>query len=160
MSTILCLDLGTNSIGWALRNTDLGKGPDQITRHGVVIFEKGVDAEKGVEFSRAAERTKKRAARKRNARRRWRKIDLLATLIRNDMCPLSLEDLEQWKKQATRQRIYPSKELFRNWLRLDFNNDGIPDYENPFCLRSEALKRGVSLLEFGRLIYHLNQRRG
>ncbi|MDO6433273.1 HNH endonuclease domain-containing protein [Flavitalea sp. BT771] len=161
MSKVLGLDLGTNSIGWAIRDTEGNNDPSQITHKGVVIFEKGVGKEKGIEFSRAAERTKHKSARKKNRRRRWRKIDLLAILIKNNMCPLSMEELEQWKTPAgNREKKYPESNIFRNWLRLDFNNDGLADYANPFELRANALQEKLSLHELGRIAYHINQRRG
>ena len=161
MSRILGLDMGTNSIGWAVRDTQAGTGIDQIIHKGSIIFEKGVGELKGTEFSRAAERTRNRSARKRNQRRRWRKIDLLSILIEHNMCPLAMKDLAQWKgpKRKT-ERKYPNVHAFRNWLRLDFDNDGISDYANPFALRNEALIRRLSLHEVGRLAYHMNQRRG
>lgn len=161
MSIVLGLDLGTNSIGWAVRDTQNGNGIDQIIYKGVVIFEKGVGENKGEEFSRAAQRTKLKSSRKKNQRRRWRKIDLLELLIRQKMCPLAIEELQKWKKPKRKsQRKYPSHELYINWLRLDFNNDGSPDYSNPFELRNEALSRKLKEEELGRLFYHMNQRRG
>ncbi len=160
MSKILGLDLGTNSIGWAIRDTEMGKGIEQITHKGVMIFEKGVGDGKSGEFSLAAERTKARASRKKNQRRRWRKIDLLSLLIKNNMCPLPRNDLEQWKVSRKSERTYPQSALFKNWLRLDFNNDGILDYSNPFELRTEALNRKLNPEEIGRIYYHLIQRRG
>jgi len=48
MNNILGLDLGTNSIAWALRDPGTGRGPEQIIRKGVIIFQKGVGEEKGV----------------------------------------------------------------------------------------------------------------
>ncbi len=40
MNKIFALDLGTNSIGWALRNPDLTE--NQIEKFGVITFNKGV----------------------------------------------------------------------------------------------------------------------
>lgn len=161
MSKILGLDLGTNSLGWAIRDTDVGPGLEQITHKGVVIFQKGVGENKGIEFSLAAGKTRLKAARKRNQRKRWRKIDLLTLLINNKFCPLDLEELKQWKEPARKHdRIYPQSPHFKSWLRLDFNNDGLPDFPNPFDLRAQALVRQLSPEEIGRICYHLTQRRG
>ena len=44
MSKILGLDLGTNSIGWAIRDNKI-KNKNQITATGVLIFPKGVGEE-------------------------------------------------------------------------------------------------------------------
>ncbi|MBI2730121.1 MAG: hypothetical protein HYX40_05115, partial [Sphingobacteriales bacterium] len=161
MSKILGLDLGTNSIGWAVRDTTIGEGIKQITNKGAVVFEKGVGENKSGEFSLAAERTKARASRKKNLRRRWRKIDLLTLLIQAGMCPLPLEELNEWSNPKRKsERKYPVNELFKNWLRLDFNNDGTEDYTNPFELRKQALERKLNTEEVGRIFYHLTQRRG
>lgn len=161
MSIVLGLDLGTNSIGWAVRDTQNGDSINQITHKGVVIFEKGVGENKGEEFSLAAQRTKLKSSRRKNQRRRWRKIDLLDLLIRQEMCPLPMEELQKWRTPKRKsQRKYPSDEFYTNWLRLDFNNDWTPDYSNPFELRNEALLRKLKKEELGRLFYHMNQRRG
>jgi len=49
MEKILGLDLGTNSIGWAIRNT-IHQNENQIEKYGVLTFDKGVGEAKGVEF--------------------------------------------------------------------------------------------------------------
>ena len=62
MAKILGLDLGTNSIGWAIRDTN--KKGNQILDSNVIVFPKGVGEKEGKEFSMASERTKNRAKRK------------------------------------------------------------------------------------------------
>ena len=52
MAKILGLDLGTNSIGWAIVDKE-GNNFTLIDK-GVRIFSEGVKSEKGVESSRAA----------------------------------------------------------------------------------------------------------
>ena len=55
MAKILGLDLGTNSIGWAIVEKD---GTEfTLVDKGVRIFSEGVKSEKGIESSRAAERS-------------------------------------------------------------------------------------------------------
>lgn len=69
----LGLDLGTNSIGWSIRNTDSTENKDaQFEKFGVTIFEKGVGEGKSGEFSFAAQRTKKRASRRLYQARKYR----------------------------------------------------------------------------------------
>lgn len=46
MNTTLGLDLGTNSIGWAIRDTS--EKENQIIKKGVLTFDKGVGEEKGI----------------------------------------------------------------------------------------------------------------
>ena len=152
MSRILGLDLGTNSIGWAVRDTELEVGAKQITHKGAIVFEKGVGENKAGEFSLAAERTKAKSARKKNLRRRWRKIDLLSVLIEAKLCPLDAGELKEWANPKRKsERKYPTNDLFKNWLRLDFNNDGSEDYTNPFELRKMALEKTLNPEELGRI---------
>src|SRR5690606_12668611 len=96
MSNIFGLDLGTNSIGWALRNPDLTD--NQIEKFGVLTFNKGVGNGKTGEFSYAAERTKKRSTRRLYQARKYRLWATLEHLINEKYCPLSIENLNKWRK--------------------------------------------------------------
>lgn len=93
MANILGLDLGTNSIGWALINEQ----SQEIVDTGVKIFQAGVenigDGEK--EESRNAQRRQARAARKQLFRRKIRKKKLLRLLQAQGMAPES-ESLKYW----------------------------------------------------------------
>lgn len=162
MNKIIGLDLGTNSIGWAIRNPQLEE--NQIIDNGVLIFKKGVGEEKGVEFPMAAERTKYRGIRRNYQVKKYQKWQLIKTLIEaeNPFCPLSKEDFNAWYHydKAIRKRVYPTSTLFHNWLKLDFDNDSISEYENPYQLRAKAIREKLSNFEIGRALYHLVQRRG
>src|SRR3989339_781004 len=96
MAKILGLDLGTNSIGWAVVEDQNNK--TTLIDKGVRIFSEGVKIEKGIEKSKAAERTDFRSARKIKFRRRLRKQETLKVLIENNMCPLTIEEWTKWKK--------------------------------------------------------------
>ncbi len=150
MTKILGLDLGTNSIGWAIRDNNIDN-KNQILDSGVIIFPQGVGEEKGVEFSLASERTKKRASRKLYSRRKQRKSDLLKLLIDNGMCPLSINELNNWAIYTKgKSCVYPTENFeFREWLKI-----------NPYEARSKASNDSISKLEFGRALYHICQRRG
>ena len=78
MAKILGLDLGTNSIGWAIVDKD--RNDFLIVDKGVRIFSEGVKSEKGIESSRASERTGYRSARKIKYRRKLRKYETLKVL--------------------------------------------------------------------------------
>jgi CRISPR-associated endonuclease Csn1 len=95
MEKILGLDLGTNSIGWAIRNPDLTK--NQIEKFGVLTFNKGVGVGKTGEYSYAAERTKKRSTRRLYQARKYRLWATLEILIKLDYCPLSIDNLNKWR---------------------------------------------------------------
>lgn len=173
MSKIFALDLGTNSIGWALRNTDLAE--NQIEKFGVLTFNKGVGLGKTGEYSYAAERTKKRSTRRLYQSRKYRLWRTLENLITEGYCPLSIEDLNKWrhyskeeaKKNNNGGRVYPVDNLaFDSWIKLDFNNDGKPDYISPYQLRKELAEvkfdftKEENKFKLGRALYHIAQRRG
>ena len=151
MAKILGLDLGTNSIGWAIVDKD---GNDfSLVDKGVRIFSEGVKSEKGIESSKAAERTGYRSARKIKFRRKLRKYETLKVLSENGMCPLSIEEVEEWRKSGF--KLYPLNPEFLKWLRTDDNQN-----INPYFFRDKASKQKVTLYELGRALYHIAQRRG
>lgn len=151
MTKILGLDLGTNSIGWAIIDKD---GNDfSLIDKGVRIFSEGVKSEKGIESSRAAERTSYRSARKIKYRRKLRKYETLKILSIYGMCPLSIEEVEEWKKSGFKK--YPLNPEFLKWLRTD-EDENI----NPYVFRDRGSRHKVALYEFGRALYHIAQRRG
>ncbi len=151
MARILGLDLGTNSVGWAIVEKE--NGDFSLIDKGVRIFSEGVKSEKGIESSRAAERTGFRSARKLKYRRKLRKYETLKVLSKTDMCPLSLEDVEDWKKSGFKE--YPLNPDFLSWLRTS-DDDKI----NPYIFRDRASKQKIPLLDLGRAFYHMAQRRG
>jgi CRISPR-associated endonuclease Csn1 len=151
MTKILGLDLGTNSIGWAIVERE--KTEFQLLDKGVRIFSEGVKSEKGIESSRAAERRAFRSARKLKFRRKLRKYETLHVLVRNNMCPLSIEEVDNWKKSGFKN--YPLNPEFIKWLRTSDD-----DQINPYQFRAKASLQQVDKLELGRAFYHLAQRRG
>ena len=93
---ILGIDTGTNSLGWAVVDKN-ENGIYSLNSKGCLIFPEGVKMEKGIESSKAAERTSHRALRKTYFRRRLRKIEVLKVLIDLGWCPyLSPEALHLW----------------------------------------------------------------
>jgi CRISPR-associated endonuclease Csn1 len=142
MAKILGLDLGTNSIGWALIDDKLNK----IIGIGSRIFPVGVDnlGDGEGELSKNASRTGARGTRRQFFRRRLRKKVLLKELASLNMCPLNNEDFDNWKTT----KKFPTQEL-ASWFAL-----------NPYELRHKALNEKLSLEEIGRVFYHLIQRRG
>ena len=151
MTKTLGLDLGTNSIGWAL--VDTNKHNNKLEDKGVIIFSEGVKKEKGQEKSKAAERTGFRSARRLNFRRKTRKYQTLLVLAKYHMCPLTIEEVKDWKNSNFKK--YPNNPDFLNWLRTD---DDIDD--NPYCYRDKASRMKINKLELGRAFYHIAQRRG
>lgn len=171
MSKTIGLDLGTNSIGISIRNKDNGKEiVEQLEYFSSVIFKSGVGTAKTGEFSYAAERTKKRSIRRLYQARKYRILATLKLLIDYDYCPLSMEDLEKWsqydKKQGLKRQYPIHATRFEQWVRLDFNGDGVADYSSPFQLRAELMEKQLDFstqidrYKLGRALYHIAQRRG
>ena len=140
MPFLLGVDLGTNSIGWALID-DLSK---KIVDCGVRIFPEGVNRDnKGKEESKNATRRIKRQVRRQLFRRKYRKLLLAKYLMQHGMFPSipnvskSIQDLQ-----------------LGNELKSFF-------HINPYECRSKAyLGEKLSLYELGRIFYHFAQRRG
>lgn len=153
---VLGLDLGTNSIGWAISEPTIGR----VLAQGVRIFAEGVKIEKGQLSSKAAERTGYRSARRKIFRRRKRKQATLKVLIKHNMCPLSLEDLQAWEKS---KKAYPSATEFIEWQKcyhIKSTSVSNPQNRNVYYLRSKAVHEKLSPRELGRVMYHFAQRRG
>lgn len=131
----LALDIGTNSIGWGLIRLDTSDPPrpTAMIRLGVRIFSDGREPARGkgeVGTSLAATRRQARAMRRRRDRLLKRKARLQATLIRLGFWP---------QDEAARKAL----------VTLD-----------PYQLRSDGLDKALTPAQFGRALFHLNQRRG
>ena len=126
----LGLDLGTNSIGWAMVDLDATGRPVAIRRMGSRIFSDGRIPKTGE--SLAAARTKARGQRLRRERFLARRSKLLTKLTSLGLFP-------DEKDQITR----------RNLATLD-----------PYELRAKALEGGLHPWHLGRALLHLAKRRG
>ena len=157
MKRILGIDTGTNSLGWAVVDKN-ETGEYSLVRKGSLIFQEGVKIEKGIESSKASERTGHKSLRKHYFRRRLRKIEVLKVLIKYGLCPpLSDEVLHLWhvKKQ------YPLDEAFLFWQRTDEKFGRNPYYFRHVCLHEKLdLSEESERYVLGRAMYHLAQRRG
>lgn len=166
MAKILGLDLGTNSIGWAIVDKD--NSDFTLIDKGVRIFSEGVniEAKTNSESSKAAKRTEFRSSRKLKYRRKIRKIGLLKVLSDNDFCPKLLDiELKDWRYK----KIYPQNNEFRIWLSTDNQekeDDRKLQSKNPYAYRFKAaidnlnLKNKEDRYILGRAFYHIAQRRG
>lgn len=156
---ILGLDIGTNSIGWALLEV---KGQDQgrIVGSGVRVYEAGMEGliEQGKEESRNKNRRDARLYR-RNLQRRARRMGGLWALLQSSGL------LPEGKAEGILPKL--DKGLSETWtkkLGLD-TRDKVGEKTQfshvfPYFLRARALDEKLSCHELGRALYHLAQRRG
>lgn len=156
MTKILGIDTGTNSLGWAI----VEKKADEyhLLDKGVNIFQEGVKIEKGIESSKAADRTAHKAARVRNYRIKLRKIRLLRILSDAYLCPpLSKVELSAWRLK----KEYPKNDLFMQWQGTDDESEKTPYAYRHKCLH-ECLNFNSMTDRYilGRAFYHMIQRRG
>ncbi len=129
---ILGLDLGTNSIGWALLEEENGN-PERIIDLGSRIFTKAV--EEKTPTPKNKKRRDARLARRVIQRRAKRKARMLEYLFQLNLLPSELKDHAQ-------------PEVLLNRLG------------NPYVLRKKALDHQLEPHELGRVLLHLVQRRG
>lgn len=129
---ILGLDLGSNSIGWALLEENDGK-PDKIIKLGSRIFTKAV--EEKTPTPKNVKRRNARLTRRITQRRARRKLRMLNYLIKLNLLPPELAN-------------NPEPEKILNTLG------------NPYDLRAKALDNALTPFELGRVFLHLVQRRG
>lgn len=168
----LGLDIGTNSIGWAVLEKQEGfydflikrdENGELIPSKGSYIFSKSVDAN---ENSKASERRGFRGARRRIDRIRLRKIATLKVLNEFGLCPKFEEgELNQWKNK----KIYPCDNAnFIEWQRTGkkHGNSETEKLKQPYYLRHLAATQSGMMdsregkLQLGRAFYHISQRRG
>jgi CRISPR-associated endonuclease Csn1 len=129
---ILGLDLGSNSIGWALLKEKDGK-PSEIINIGSRIFSKAV--EEKTPTPKNVKRRNARLSRRVTQRRARRKLRMLNYLIKLNLLPQELTG-------------NPAPEILLNELG------------NPYPLRTKALDNSLTKFELGRVLLHLVQRRG
>jgi len=150
MKKILGLDLGTNSIGWALVDNDEKK----ILGMGSRIIPMGTDKqdyEKGVGITKNATRREKRTARKGNKRYKLRRNKLLFILHELGMLPEQFQ-FKNGIPLPTKLQDLELSPISSKTKQLDAF--GLLD------LKARALEEPVGLKEFGKILYQFNQLRG
>lgn len=158
-SYVLGIDLGTNSIGWAMVRLDNNE-PCELLDMGVRIFEAGTtgDIETGKDESRAVERRAARHRRRQTNRQSGRLTTVALTLQKYGLLPPG--DLKNGKER------HSFLLNLDNTLRAHFSAQGVAlnssqgVRELPYYLRAKALDEELTPYAFGRALYHLAQRRG
>ncbi|MEZ4910091.1 MAG: HNH endonuclease domain-containing protein [Saprospiraceae bacterium] len=151
---ILGLDLGTNSIGWALVDANDSGKPKEILGMGSRIIPMGAELskfEQGQAQTKNANRRIKRGIRKQNKRYKQRRNKLIYILERLGMLPDKIQLVEPFSNPNKIDRICikPIKKDSKQFNSLGFIN-----------LKVKALNSAVSLKELGQLFYKYNQLRG
>jgi CRISPR-associated endonuclease Csn1 len=150
---ILGLDIGTNSLGWALVGTGAKGWPVGIAATGVRVFPAGVkdDIESGRDASRAVDRRTARSKR-RLLDRRTRRLAKLARLLQSAalLPPGDLSTGEARHKffQHLDATLFPAEARH------------VTPHTLVYGLRKRALDEALQPNELGRALYHLAQRRG
>ncbi|NPV00522.1 MAG: type II CRISPR RNA-guided endonuclease Cas9 [Brevinematales bacterium] len=149
---ILGLDLGSNSLGWAVIQNDGKKNPKAILGMGVRIFNPGMkDLETSNPVTAASDRRNARQIRRQSDRRRRRKLKVYYLLKNIGLFP-SGETREGFIERIDKETV--GKYLDQSFDPKQFF------HIIPYYLRTRALDHQLSPEELARVLYHLAQRRG
>lgn len=136
---VLGLDLGTNSIGWAVVGSLNGQPAAVLSAGSHVFTAAGEDNfTKKERILRSAERRRHRSARKTNRRKKWRRHALYQILAEANLLPTDPQDRAQMLCCHRAQGV----EL------------------HPYALRARAVDAALPPELFARALCHINQRRG
>lgn len=183
--TILGLDLGTNSIGWALIKQDFENKQGKILGLGSRIIPMSQDIlgefERGNSISQTAERTGYRSVRRLRERYLLRRERLHRVLHILDFLPEHYSLSIDWKKKLGQflpetepKLVYNGENQFifkktfeemlvdfeRNQPELVSNNKKIPYDWTIYYLRKKALTQKIEKEELAWLLLNFNQKRG
>jgi CRISPR-associated endonuclease Csn1 len=156
---ILGLDLGVQSVGWAIIRID-DENPVAVEHCGVRCFDSGTGVKSEIEQGKDEPRNfKRRSARqiRRNQWRRKRRTLKLFNILRNhNLLPIGngIGDFPQQRQEIIN---HLDKQLAENFSLLDNRIDA---HLLPYKLRAFALDRELPPFAFGRVLLHLSQRRG
>ncbi|HEY2881349.1 MAG TPA: type II CRISPR RNA-guided endonuclease Cas9, partial [Pirellulales bacterium] len=156
-SYLLGLDLGTDSIGWAILDFD-GKHPTGVRRLGVRRFEAGVlgNIEAGRDEAPGTARRTARQQRRQLWRRAWRMKAVFRVLIGAGLLPKSESDPDA--RDKTIKAL--DEQLAADFLPAAGANNRSLWHLLPYVLRAQAVERELPRFALGRAIYHLAARRG
>jgi CRISPR-associated endonuclease Csn1 len=184
MKRILGLDLGTNSIGWALIETQFDKKEGNIKGLGSRIIPMSQDIlgkfDSGVSISQTAERTSYRGVRRlyqRNILRRerlHRVLNVLKFLPEHYANAIDFEKcLGQFKNHTEEKLNYcKNQQGGHNFIFMDTFNEMANDFKEHsqvdkvpydwclYYLRKKALSQKISKQELAWVILNFNQKRG
>ncbi|WP_276502655.1 type II CRISPR RNA-guided endonuclease Cas9 [Terrimonas pollutisoli] len=151
---ILGLDLGTNSIGWALIKLDSENKDGKIINLGSRIIPLGAEVsnfEQGNPQTKNADRRMARSIRRMGKRYKARRNKLLYILYQTGLLPDQFQFSAPFDNPLAIQKI--------NLLPIRKNSNQLTAVEL-MRLKVKALTESIGLKEIGRLIFNYNQLRG
>ena len=163
---ILGLDVGSNSIGWAVVDCDIntkdnhqgiyaGYDPVSLRALNSRIFLEMVEAK--TQVPKNQKRRAARGTRNRRAYYKKRRMALVDVLIETGLLPHDY--LENPEKTLNRiDREFAERKLNKAWSKTWDNKEKA--YSSPYAMRYFALKEALKPQELGRLLLHLQRRRG
>ncbi|MCX6318615.1 MAG: hypothetical protein NTW29_15080 [Bacteroidetes bacterium] len=170
MKKILGLDIGTNSIGWAMVELEDFGSKGSILGLGSRIVPMDGDAmqkfESGNTVSKNADRRQARMSRRIKERFKLRRSRLTKSFKILGWIPESFpENFEQFNQGPEAKKFnmgdyLPFDAATVQEAKAALNADNIPEDWIVYYLRKKALSHKISIAELVRIIYMMNQRRG
>ncbi|WP_343702889.1 type II CRISPR RNA-guided endonuclease Cas9 [Chitinophaga sp.] len=164
MKKILGLDVGTNSIGWAVISLNQFGQAGNILGLGSRVIPMDGDAmqkfESGATVSKTADRRMARMARRLKQRFRLRRTRLITALKTLGWMPEDFPTHFEAIKDFTMRQYLPFDASIIAEAQEAFGNKNIPEDWIVYYLRTKALKHPIPLSGLVRIIYMMNQRRG
>jgi CRISPR-associated endonuclease Csn1 len=158
---VLGIDLGTNSVGWAIIAL-VDDEPHHLIRAGVRVFEAGMEGDlaSGREESRNLKRRQMRLQRRQTWRRARRAKRIFNLLQRYGLLPQGTVTSSE-ERQDFINRL-DGQILESPWFAGKSNSGIYPESHQvmPYILRAAALDEQLQPYSLGRALYHLAQRRG
>ena len=164
---ILGLDVGTNSIGWAVVDCQKTEGehkgiyagyePVSLRALNSRIFQDMLNSEKKV--PKNVKRREARGARNRLDYYQKRRRDLISILMENNLLPHDYR--QKPKPEEVLQEIdrqFAERKCGKSWHNKWTSEQ--KDYASPYAMRYFGLEEKLEPHELGRLLLHLQRRRG
>ncbi|MBE7734537.1 type II CRISPR RNA-guided endonuclease Cas9 [Devosia faecipullorum] len=139
MQKSFAFDIGTNSIGWCVLELDTLNDPTRIIDAGVRIFSDGREPKSGT--SLAEGRRLARSMSRGNDRYKRRRKAVIRTLVEFGLIPAD--------KAGQKALVAETNDKRADQVATDV-----------YALRARALDEKLPLRHIGRVLFHLNQRRG
>jgi CRISPR-associated endonuclease Csn1 len=158
---VLGVDLGSNSLGWAIVNLVDGE-PAGLLHAGARVFDAGMegDVESGREESRNLKRRQMRLQRRQTWRRARRLKKIFNLLQRYGLLPSG--DASTPEKRQDLLNDLDKDIRASDWFKAKAASGEFPEPNQtlPYILRAAALDEKLEPRFLGRALYHLAQRRG